>query len=131
MEDDDNNNDDDDDSDDGNYDNKKDNDGRDIREFNINNASRRETTRRTLKYMWKSEREGARNSSLMKERVEQVQISAHTGVTHATIIALISKRASNNALPRIDLTAVSRIGNVRGGKVEYIWRPRCKVGAIV
>jgi len=41
----------------------------------------------------------------MKKRVEQVRISAHTGVIHATIIALISKRASNNALPRIDLTA--------------------------
>lgn len=50
-------------------------------------------------------REGARNRSLMKKRVEQVRISAHTGVIHATIIALISKRAStNNALPRIDLT---------------------------
>lgn len=49
-------------------------------------------------------REDARNRQLMKERVEQVQISVHTGVIHATIIALISKRASNNALPRIDLT---------------------------
>lgn len=70
--------------------------------------------------MEKRERKGARNSSLMKERVEQVQISAHTGVTHATIIALISKqRASNNALPRIDLTVVSKRRRLRGGEVEY------------
>lgn len=72
--------------------------------FNVNNASRRGTTNRRLKYSGKT-REGARNHSLMKERVEQVQISAHTSVIHATIIVLISKRASNNALPRIDLIA--------------------------
>jgi len=97
VEDDDNNNNDDDDDDDDNYDNKKDNDGRVIRDFSISNASRREkATRRRLKYMWKSERR--RKKSLMKECVGQVQISAHTGVIHAIIIAL-SKRASNNALP--------------------------------
>lgn len=49
MEDDDNNNDDNDDETDDNYDNKKDNDDRDIRDFNINNASRKGTARRRFK----------------------------------------------------------------------------------
>lgn len=94
MEDDDSNNDDNDD----NYDNKKDNDGRDVRDFN-NLAEGGRGAKVEINV-----REGARNRQLMKERVEQMQISVHTGVIHATIIALISKRASNNALPRIDLT---------------------------
>lgn len=58
VEDDSNDNDDDD-----NYDNKEDNDDRDICDFNVNDAGRR------LKYSGKT-REGARNRSLMKERVE-------------------------------------------------------------
>lgn len=71
-------------------------------------------------------REGARNRQLMKERVEQVQICAHTGAIHATIIALISKRASNNVLPRIDLTKLYP----RRGKVEYETEV-CEAGAII
>lgn len=122
----DNDNNDDDGGDDNNYDNKKDNDGRDTRDFNISSARRRGTTK--LRYICGKVREGARNRSLMKERVEQVQISAHTGVIHATVIALISKRASNNVLPRIDLTAQEKGMYTEEGRNM---RPRCKAGAIV
>lgn len=50
----------------------------------------------------------ARNRQLIKERVEQGQLSTYTSVTHATVIALISKRVLNDALPRINLMTVLR-----------------------